>query len=532
MIRTAVELDLPCVLAGSGPDEPRLRALAAEASVPVTFVPKPSDRLLYSLYRRCATYVFPAVEDFGLMPVEALAAGAPIVVGPVGGAREIVGDTKAGVIAESTRPATSPRPSASRWDWTASSAGPARRTSPRRPSRNGCTPGWRGPMSARNVRKVYVNCAFVHQRVTGQQRYAHEITARLPADWHRVAPGGIWAQSPALTWLWTLFALPWITRRGVLLSLTSRAPLWHPRHVLTVHDLFVLEHPEWYSASYVRTHAPLLRWQLRTARRLVAVSEPVAEQIVGTLGRRPAVAPNASSAVFEDSEAWDHDAPTRRGLGSGRYFVVVGNQEPRKNLATLAAAYARLSQAERSAWPLVVVGGSAGIYRESAIDWPEGTQLAGYVSDPELAGLYFWSGGVLLASLAEGFGLPLVEAAAAGAARLVVSDIPVFRWICGDDATYVPPTDVDAWTAAMRRVMRGDLPRCSPTLAKAFSWDAAGETITGLVGTLGGGGRDGPGARVGESGRSRSPWWSRPRGGPRSRASCSPTCAARPTRTT
>ena len=35
--------------------------------------------------------------------------------------------------------------------------------------------------------------------------------------------------------------------------------------------------------------------------------------------------------------------------------------------------------------------------------------------------------------------------------------------------------------------MRGDLPRCSPTLAKAFSWDAAGETITGLVGTLGGG---------------------------------------------
>jgi glycosyltransferase involved in cell wall biosynthesis len=104
VIQTAVELDLPCVLAGSGPDESRLRALAAAARVPVTFVPKPSDPLLYSLYRRCATYVFPAVEDFGLMPVEALAAGAPIVVGPVGGAREIVGDTKAGVVAQSTRP--------------------------------------------------------------------------------------------------------------------------------------------------------------------------------------------------------------------------------------------------------------------------------------------------------------------------------------------------------------------------------------------------------------------------------------------
>ncbi len=105
VIGVAAELDLPCVLAGSGPDEGRLRALAAEAGVPVTFVPRPSDQLLYRLYERCATYVVPAVEDFGLMPVEALAAGAPIVVGPVGGAREIVGDSKAGIVADSTRPA-------------------------------------------------------------------------------------------------------------------------------------------------------------------------------------------------------------------------------------------------------------------------------------------------------------------------------------------------------------------------------------------------------------------------------------------
>ena len=105
VIQAAAALDMPCVIAGSGPDEGRLRALGGAARVPVTFVPKPSDALLYSLYRRCAAYVFPAVEDFGLMPVEALAAGAPIVVGPVGGAREIVGDTKAGVIADSTRPA-------------------------------------------------------------------------------------------------------------------------------------------------------------------------------------------------------------------------------------------------------------------------------------------------------------------------------------------------------------------------------------------------------------------------------------------
>lgn len=330
--------------------------------------------------------------------------------------------------------------------------------------------------------KVYVNCAFVDQQVTGQQRYAHEVTARLPAEWLRLAPTGIWKRSKALVWAWTIIALPWIARRGVLLSLTSRAPVWHPRHVLTVHDLFVIEHPEWYSTSYAATHAPLLRWQLRTARDLVAVSEPVAQQIASRLGRRPAVAPNAPSPVFQPEP--HSDAPVSlRGLPVGRYFVVVGNQEPRKNLATLAAAYAHLSDAERVAWPLVVVGGTAGIYREARIDWPSGTQLLGYIGDAELAGLYAGSGAVLLASLAEGFGLPLVEASAAGAPRLVVSDISVFQWICGDDATYVAPLSADAWAEAMRRVMRDDVPRCSPALANPFSWDAAAETIRQVVGS-------------------------------------------------
>ncbi len=58
--------------------------------------------------------------------------------------------------------------------------------------------------------------------------------------------------------------------------MTSRAPLWSRRHVIVVHDLFAIEHPEWYSRSYYLTHAPLLRAQIRTAAAVIAVSEPVA----------------------------------------------------------------------------------------------------------------------------------------------------------------------------------------------------------------------------------------------------------------
>ena len=83
-------LDLAVVLAGAGPDEPRLRALAERARTPVIFAGRVSDNLLLELYRRAALFVYMAVEDFGIMPVEAMACGTPVLVNEIGGARESV----------------------------------------------------------------------------------------------------------------------------------------------------------------------------------------------------------------------------------------------------------------------------------------------------------------------------------------------------------------------------------------------------------------------------------------------------------
>ncbi|WP_082570863.1 glycosyltransferase [Cellulomonas sp. Root485] len=85
-------VDVPVVIAGSGPDLAKLQSLARDISVPVTFIAEPSDALLFALYQRCLVYVFPAVEDFGIMPVEAMAAGAPVACGMIGGVTESVVD--------------------------------------------------------------------------------------------------------------------------------------------------------------------------------------------------------------------------------------------------------------------------------------------------------------------------------------------------------------------------------------------------------------------------------------------------------
>jgi glycosyltransferase involved in cell wall biosynthesis len=100
VIAAGEAVDLPVVLAGGGPEEGRLRSLAARARVPVHLVVDPSDAMLRSLYQRALVFVFPPVEDFGMMPVEAMACGTPVVVNTEGGARETLAGRPVGAIAD------------------------------------------------------------------------------------------------------------------------------------------------------------------------------------------------------------------------------------------------------------------------------------------------------------------------------------------------------------------------------------------------------------------------------------------------
>lgn len=92
---------IPVVLAGAGPHRAQLVAAASNSSVPVQFVDQPSDELLYALYETALAFFFPAVEDFGIMPVEAMCLGTPVIVGDLGGAAESVTALRGGVVLNS-----------------------------------------------------------------------------------------------------------------------------------------------------------------------------------------------------------------------------------------------------------------------------------------------------------------------------------------------------------------------------------------------------------------------------------------------
>ncbi|HEX3622121.1 MAG TPA: glycosyltransferase [Acidimicrobiales bacterium] len=102
-IRACHRLRHPLVVAGAGPEEASLRALAADLGADVRFVVAPDDGRLRELYRAADLLVFPAEEDFGIVPVEAQACGTPVVALARGGCLDtVVADTTGVLVAEQT----------------------------------------------------------------------------------------------------------------------------------------------------------------------------------------------------------------------------------------------------------------------------------------------------------------------------------------------------------------------------------------------------------------------------------------------
>jgi alpha-1,3-rhamnosyl/mannosyltransferase len=168
----------------------------------------------------------------------------------------------------------------------------------------------------------------------------------------------------------------------------------------------------------------------------------------------------------------------RFGLDPG-YVLFVGTFEPRKNVAGLCEAYARVRQLVPGAPPLLLVGHRGWLF-EGTLARVERLGLGPHVrflhdvADGDLPDLYGGAAVFALASHHEGFGLPVLEAMACGV-PCVVSDRGSLPEVGGDVAVQVDPDDPEAMAAAIARVLtdgtlRADLGRRGRERAAAFSW--------------------------------------------------------------
>ncbi|MDB5297635.1 MAG: glycosyl transferase group 1 [Phycisphaerales bacterium] len=331
---------------------------------------------------------------------------------------------------------------------------------------------------------VVVNTRFTLNRVTGVQRYAHEVLARLPAGVGTAAParrfgGGMKGH------LWEQAALPARVGGRLLFSPANSGPLAVRRQVVTVHDASLFDRPECFSRAYGAWGRWLMPRLVRRVRRVITVSAFSKARIVANCGVDPdriVVIPNGVDARFAPPQP-DAVAAVRDRLGLGRpYLLAVGSVEPRKNLGRLLEAWDAVRR-RHSGVELAIAGGTAAIYDKvdaARADQP-GVRWLGYVADADLPALYAGAVAAVYPSLYEGFGLPVLEAMACGTA-VVASNATAVPEVTGGDesaggaAVEVDPADVESIAAGIERVvddaaLRARLVAAGRTRAAGYRWD-------------------------------------------------------------
>lgn len=298
------------------------------------------------------------------------------------------------------------------------------------------------------------------------------------------------ARTARLTWEQT--TLPWLARR-------ARADVLHCPHytmplaapvatAVTVHDATFFTHPEVHSPVKARFFRAWTRASLRRAEVCVVPSAATARElgrVVGADAGNLQVVPHGV-----DSERFHPPSPeeitavrSRLRLGASPYVAFLGALEPRKNVPALIQGFARASQilAARPEPPVLVLAGQPGwdhqVERElQAVPHRVRVIRAGYLPLTELSGFLGGADVVAYPSLGEGFGFPVLEAMAAGAAVLTTRRLALPE-VGGDAVAYcgIHARDIAAGLVELLEdpARRAELSAAAQRRAKDFSWAAS-----------------------------------------------------------
>jgi alpha-1,3-rhamnosyl/mannosyltransferase len=258
----------------------------------------------------------------------------------------------------------------------------------------------------------------------------------------------------------------------------------------TLHDLSVIEHPEWHPADRVAHFERHFHRSLAHCVHFFAISDFGRQEIIRTLHVRPERVTRTYMGVHPHLRplAPAEVIPVLNRLKlPPRYLLYLGTIEPRKNIATLLKAYCSLPDGLRSHWPLLLVG-NWGWRTGDVMDYYQregrhrGVIHRAYVADDDLAAIYSGARALAYPSLYEGFGMPPLEMMACGGAVLS-STAGALRETVGAQAHLIDPHDIDGWRRALARVVSDDewwqsLRNGSELVARRYTWDqCAADTL-------------------------------------------------------
>lgn len=328
------------------------------------------------------------------------------------------------------------------------------------------------------------------------------VSAEAEPDWPgiTVQQTSVPAGSPRQRIQWEHLRLPGRLRAGgfdLFHGPVNTIPLQPVRikKVVTIHDLAFLRFPEQVTRQRWAYLKALIAHAACHADAILVPSQATARDVQELL-KRPArqihVTPLGVDTHFTRAPA-DQVASVRREYGLEKpYLLTVGTIEPRKNLARLIAAFAHLhADLEHD---LVLVGPQGWLTDEieSAIKSSgieDRIKRTGFVGDAGLVGLYSGADAVVVPSIYEGFGLPMLEAMACGAV-VVTSNVSSLPEVAGDAAVLVDPLVEESIAGGILRALtdtglRTRLQAAAPVRAATFTWQrTARQTVDVYRGVL------------------------------------------------
>lgn len=315
--------------------------------------------------------------------------------------------------------------------------------------------------------------AGIHSYIAHLLKY---MPALAPADWRFQAMVGAASRASfagvalsrsrfdtSSAWrriLWEqVFQVRQLSRFDLYHAMAFVAPLYlKAPMVVTVYDLSFLLFPGRLSAARRWYLSKFTALTCRRAQRVLAISRSTGKDLSRLLGINPDkidVTPlGYDRSVFRRLRATTIEQfRTRQGLPA-RFWLFVGTLEPRKNLAMLLRAYARMPRSQRL--PLILAGGVgwmaddvfATIEREGLQD---SVRHIGFVPAADLPLWYNSAEAFLYPSIYEGFGLPVLEAMACGA-PVLTTDLSSLPEVAGDAGLCLPPEDSERWTGALVKI--------------------------------------------------------------------------------
>jgi glycosyltransferase involved in cell wall biosynthesis len=242
-----------------------------------------------------------------------------------------------------------------------------------------------------------------------------------------------------------------------------------------IHDLIPLEFPEYARPREAARHRARLATVAALADGVIANSAATADALAPWLSATLPIhiAPLGLAKP-------DPIAPVPASPGTGRpeqaYFICVGTIEPRKNHLLLLHLWRRLIAEHGQGVPHLLIVGKRGWENENILDLLDRCSALrshvrelGTIPDTSLAELLAGARALLMPSFAEGFGLPVAEALAAGT-PVLCSNLPALREAGGNVPEYLDPLDTPSWQQAILDYARPDSPRRQNQMNRLPGW--------------------------------------------------------------